>query len=859
MTDFTYRNAKRRQISFPLGGIGSGCIGLSGYGQLIDWEIFNRPNKGSVNGFTHFAIKAECNGKVIDARVLHADMEQELCGSFAQNKFGDGASRYSLMGMPHFRDCTFEGKFPIASIHFVDDTFPGKVSLEAFNPLIPTNEDDSSIPAAFFILTVENTTSESLTYTWAGSLNNPFRGENRYEQRQGFHLLHMMDCFHNPSDFEYGDITLAMDGENAACQENWFQGAWFDNIGVFWKEFTSAGPIKSRRTSADGKSEQIGTLTSSVTLAPGEKKNVRFVISWNIPNNHNYWAPAEDLADGPANAWKNYYAILFHDSCESALYALSNWDRLYRDTRLYQQALFSSTLPTEVLDAVSATVSVLKSPTVLRLEDGSLYGWEGCWMHEGSCEGSCTHVWAYTYALCYLFPRLERSMRELEYRYDMKPDGGMGFRLMLPLGRAPSSFRPCADGQFATVFKTLREYRICGDKEWLRSLWPQVKKALEYAWSPQNYDCWDEDASGVLTGRQHHTLDMELFGPNSWLESMYLCALKAGAEMAEILEDKDFQSKCQSLFEKGKAWSEKNLFNGKYFHQKIDIRNRELLEKYDKGDSLIGTSAVEDYWSEELGELKYQIGEGCSIDQVLGQWHANLIGLGEIFSQDKVRSALQSIYKWNYRPSLRYHVNPCRIFGLNDDSGTLICAYPDSCEKPVIPVPYAEETMHGFEYQAAVNMIQEGMVAQGLELVRAVRNRYDGEFRNPWNEIECGSNYARSMSSFALLPAFSGMVADMGKGALSFAPIIHDTFSCLWSLDSGFGTIEFKNQQAILQVLYGSLTLSSLSLKWNDMKPYSACLNGQNLSANINHFTLTWETPMIISAGEKLCLEMQPN
>lgn len=855
--DFIYTGAKRRQISFPLGGIGSGCIGLSGYGQLVDWEIFNHPNKGSVNGFTHFAVKAERDGQLVDARVLHADMDQDLSGSFSLQKFGEGASRYSLMGMPHFRDCTFEGRFPFAVVRFMEDAFPGKVSLEAFNPLIPTNEDDSSIPAAFLAVTVENTTGESLTYTVAGSLNNPFQGENHYRQEKGFHVLHMTDPFHQPQDFAYGDLTLAMEGENAACQENWFRGAWFDNIGVFWQDFTAPGPIKERHTPADGKTEQVGTLTSTVTLAPGEKATVRFVISWNVPNNRNDWAPSKDLEGGPENRWKNYYAVLFQDSVDSALYALSNWDRLYEGTRLYQEALFSSTLPTEVIDAVSATVSVLKSPTVLRLEDGSLYGWEGCWSHEGSCEGSCTHVWAYTYAMCYLFPRLERSMRELEYRYDLKPDGGLGFRLMLPLGREPWAFRPCADGQFATVFKTLREYRICGDKEWLRSLWPKVKKSLQYAWSPENYDHWDPQATGVLTGRQHHTLDMELFGPNSWLESMYLCALKAGAEMAQVLGDTEFQETCLSLFRKGKAWSEENLFNGEYFCQKVELQDRELLEQYEEGDSLIGGSAVEAYWSEELGQLKYQIGEGCSIDQVLGQWHANLIGLGEIFSGEKVRSALNSIYRWNYRSSLRDHVNPCRLYGLNDDSGTLICAYPPEKEKPIIPVPYAQETMHGFEYQAAVHMIQEGMVDKGLTLVRAVRQRYDGEFRNPWNEIECGSNYARSMASFALLPSFAGMAVDMGKGALSFAPIGKGDFSCLWSLDSGFGTVAFAGGACRLTVLYGELELSSLGLQWDGKVPAGACLQEKQVDAQMKGHTLEFASPVHIKAGETLTVSMQ--
>ena len=51
---FRYEGPRTRAISFPLGGIGTGCIGLSGTGRLVDWEIFNRPNKNGHNGFSFF-------------------------------------------------------------------------------------------------------------------------------------------------------------------------------------------------------------------------------------------------------------------------------------------------------------------------------------------------------------------------------------------------------------------------------------------------------------------------------------------------------------------------------------------------------------------------------------------------------------------------------------------------------------------------------------------------------------------------------------------------------------------------------------------------------------------------------------
>jgi hypothetical protein len=135
---------------------------------------------------------------------------------------------------------------------------------------------------------------------------------------------------------------------------------------------------------------------------------------------------------------------------------------------------------------------------------------------------------------------------------------------------------------------------------------------------------------------------------------------------------------------------------------------------------------------------------------------------------------------------MRNFYNPCRLYSLNDEAGVVICDWPEGKHKPVVPVPYAEETMYGFEYQVAVHMIQEGLVKEGMEIIKAIRSRFDGEKRNPWNEFECGSNYARSMASYALLNAFSGFEFDMTKGIIGFNPVFMNgfTFKSFWSLDS---------------------------------------------------------------------------
>jgi len=855
---FTYRGSKTKNISFPIGGIGTGSIGLAGNGRLIDWEIFNRPNKGSVNGFSHFAIKAEREGKVLDARVLNSDLPPPYLGEFSQERFqsfGFGPPRGYMAGLPHFRDSEFEGMYPIAKIRFIDESFPGIVELVAFNPFIPLNDLDSSIPAAFFEISVKNTTDHEIVYTVCLSVQNPLPAGttiNKYERESGYHLIKMFSTEIPEDDPGYGDLAIATDASDLSYQEYWFRGGWFDSLQVYWKDFTTPSRLKNRlyQSPQEGIRDHA-SLAVHLRVKAGGSEKARFIIAWSFPNCYNYWSQEKT---GKPTIWKNYYAKIFKNSVETAVYCLKNWDRLYKDTVAFRDSLFTSTLPPFVLDAVSANISILKSPTVLRLEDGSLYGFEGCHPDSGCCEGSCMHVWSYSYAPLFLFPKLDRSMWDLHYKYDMREDGRISFRLQLPLGQEPWGFPHAAvDGQFGSVIRAYAYWKFTGDDEWLKANWRSIKKSIEYAWAETNEDKWDLDRDGVLEGRQHNTLDVELFGPSSWLTGMYLAALKAGAEMAEYLNEVDKAKQYMEIFNRGKRWVEENLFNGEYFHQLIDLKDKSILEKYSSTDPKV----VSYYWDDEHEEIKYQVGEGCGIDQVLAQWHANICGLGEIFDREKVKSALKSIYNYNFKRSMRNHFNPCRVFSLNDEAGVVVCEWPLGRKKPVIPVPYAEETWCGTEYAVASHMIQEGMVEEGLEIVKAVRDRYDGEKRNPWNEIECGSNYARSMSSYALLLALSGFKIDMVKGEIEFNPprMQNGEFKCFWSTGTGWGVIEINPGKVSLTVKYGSLRIKAISLPFlGDRKISSVIVNGKEVKYERYENKILFIEPFSLEEGEDLTI-----
>ena len=826
----SYTGEKLNQISFPLGGIGTGSIGLAGNGALIDWEIFNRPNKETINKYTHFAIKAQYpDGKSV-VKVLQGDLTKDYMGKIGNTLFtgfGFGPDGATMCAFPHFKKVRFNAQFPIATLTFEDDNFPAKVILKAFNPFIPLDADNSSIPAAFFDIEIKSF-ADDVKYTVILSVQNPFgTTTNSKIDNDEYTAIKMIHACVNPADIGYGDITVAVDEKDGIYQEYWYRGVWQDNITVFWRDLCD-GNLKNRHFDEASKGD-ICSVGAEKIINNKQSDNMRFVISWNVPNNFNYWNPCKD-ENGSDILWKNYYATLFDDSVASAFYAFKNWKDLYSKTDKFSKLLHSSTLDKSVIDAVSSTVSVLKTPTVLRLEDGTFYGWEGLHAYAGSCEGTCTHVWSYAYALCFLFPELERSLRDTEFRYDTDENGRMYFRTSLPLGRGYHYQPPCVDGQMATVIKIYRDWKITGNSEWLKDNWDNIKKILEYAWNENNEYEWDKDKDGVLEGRQHHTLDMELFGPSSWLQGMYLCALKAASEMAKFLGDEEKSKEYSDLFEKGYKWTKDNLFNGKYFFHKIDLENKEIIEHFQ----------CPNYWSDEKEEIKYQIGEGSEIDQMLGQWHSNVCGLGDIFDKKQRKTALGSMLENNYKRSLREFANMWRVFAFNDESGSIMCDYPEGTRKPIIPIPYCEECMTGFEYSFAGLLISEGLIEEGIDVVKAIRDRYDGKKRNPYNEIECGSNYARPMASFALLPIFSGFDFNLPKHHIGFSPIIDGDFKCFWSLGTGWGNFARGKKEYKVTVAYGSLPIESLTLGGCG-KVKNVFIDGKNIPFKQNGDNISFE------------------
>jgi uncharacterized protein (DUF608 family) len=812
---FSGRNLK--MIAFPLGGIGTGTISLGGRGQLRDWEIFNRPDKGNSPDYCFPAIWVEVPPHVQSlspkgerkelvprqavARVLEARIQPPYEGP-------SGLGSDNVPGLPRLASAKFIGAYPFARIEFEDVRLPVLVSLEAFNPLVPLDVEASGLPIAVLRYRLKNPATWPVKVGLAFSLENPVGKEGRQanlRQGEGVAGLFMDNPFLASSDPLKGSMFLGALGApegSISYLRGWKRTQWWDGPLTFWDDFTDDGALSSNSPAVS----PVGSIAVTQSVLAGGETAATFLLAWHFPNRTPERCGWEAPEDGDkATVVGNHYCQQFADSWAVAQHAARELPALEERSRRFAAAVESSTLPPAVLDAVLSNLSTLRTNTAFRTADGEFHGFEGCNNQSGCCRGTCTHVWNYEQTTAFVFPSLAHSIRESEFLRNTREDGLMGFRSYLPDGKKIWG-KAAADGQMGCLMKLYRDWQLSGDTEWLRGLWPSAKRALEFAWIPGG---WDANRDGVAEGVQHNTYDVEFYGPNPLCGVWYLGALRAGEEMARALGDQDAAAEYRRLFEKGSKWIDANLFNGEYYIQKIEGRAKEEVFE----GVMVGMGAANPQ------KPDYQMGEACLVDQLLGQYMAHVAGLGYLLDEAHVHKALKSIFRYNYVPDLSEHECVERTYALNDEGGVLIASYP-SGKRPEIPFPYFAEEWTGEEYQFAAHLVFEGMTAEAQAVAESARLRHDGERRNPWNEPECGHHYARAMSAWALIVALSGFHYSGVERRLTLTPRMRaQNFRCFWSAPSGWGkfsqSVTAAGQAVEVETLEGSMAVASLALAGN--------------------------------------------
>ena len=801
----TYSGEYLNRIAFPIGGIGAGMFCIEGTGALSHMSIRHQPdifNEPCMFAAIH--VKGYQHG----TKVLEGPVPE-------RKKFGDRLSALggpsTSWGLPRFETVSFRAQFPFATLQLSDKDIPLNVELTGWSPFIPTDQDNSSLPVGALEYKFTNTSDADVEAVFSYNARNFLAMEGLPQSidsiQNGFILSQTGSSEKHISN---SDFAIYTDSEGTKVNYCWFRGGWWDPLTMAWNAISEGDIVENAPVKEDAPG---ASLYVPFKVKAGESHTIRLYMAWYVPESGLRLGEdaltEEDLPatddylknDDAPQYFKPWYATRFSDIHSLISYWSGQYDKLKHNTALFTQSFYDTTLPQEVIDAVSSNLTILKSTTVSRQHDGRMWNYEGTGDTWGSCHGSCTHVWNYAQAVPHLFPEMERSLRETEFFVSQNKEGHQTFRSNLPIRPVSHNYHAASDGQLGGIIKTYRDWRISGDNEWLAKIYPQLKSSIDYC-----IRTWDPRHSGALEEPHHNTYDIEFWGADGMCTSFYASALQSFISMGRYLkQDMAFY---EDLLRKSKNYLENKLYDGEYFIQNIQWKGLNATDP-----TQVITTEQNSGYSEEAIKLlqkegpKYQYGKGCLSDGIIGCWMALVAGMDEPIDKLKVKSHLNAVYKYNLMHDLSDHANPQRpTFGLGKEGGLLLCTWPKG-GKLSLPFVYSDEVWTGIEYQVASHLIFEGEVEKGLDIVRTVRHRYDGKVRNPFNEYECGGWYARALSSYSLLQALTGVRYDAVEQTLYVDSKIGDTFKSFLSTATGFGTLEMKQGKPSVKMAYGHLNI----------------------------------------------------
>ena len=831
----TYLKSKNEldYIGMPVGGIGCGTVYLGGDGRLWLWDVFNKNQTGVIYKNVKWHEKIQHNFDFLrpfdGANYVEPVKDiRPLDQGFAIRIEMEGRTIMKRLHADDWEEVSFEATYPMATVRYVDSAVPISITMRAYSPFIPLNEEDSGLPATILSFNIENKASTSVKITLTGWLENKsslysITGEQHYRineafNTEGFSCVKEFASSYNWEDEifkyapDYGNFCLA--SFNPETKINTDANLEL-NASLFDAENLTREKIEMRKA--------VATVGNTFSLGSGEKKDLNYAITWYFPN-----LSFERLKKEGGR----YYANKFKSSQEVASYVYSNFERLSTETRLWCDTWYhQSTLPYWFLERTLLNISTLATTTVHRFQSGRFYAWEGV----GSCPGTCNHVWQYAQAMARIFPALERDTRErVDLGVAFHDDGHIGFR-------GEYDTNPAIDGQAGRILGIYREHQMSSDNSFLKRNWLKTKRAIEFLLMQ------DTNGDGMTDTPLENTLDAKWPGEISWIVGLSIAAIKAGQQMAEEMEDHNFASTCNVYVSKGSANMEKFLYNGEYFiHRPDAVKGRTEIGSYNT----------------------------CHIDQVYGQSWAFQVDLGRILDKEKTLSALKALWKYNFTtdvgPYLKTHRNG-RPYALPGEGGMIMNTNPTEEVDPygvkdAWQVTYFHECMSGFEHQVASHMMAEDMVEEALILTRAVHDRYHASKRNPFNEIECSDHYARAMASYGTFITACGFTYHGPKGTIGFAPKLNKTnFKAAFIVAEGWGTysqtIKGKQQEHQMELTYGKLKLQQLKLeKTEKVKSISVRLDHNRVAIEFEQqedsVQIKLTTPLVIMSGQVLRVQM---
>ncbi|MBO5397063.1 MAG: hypothetical protein J6A97_09295 [Clostridia bacterium] len=769
---------KTHTSGIALGGIGAGSIELFPDGEFHSWLIANQPRisevcferkaddgEGSTGALSFYVREKKAEGKPVVRKLgMKTDADDFTYRMFSWNK--------------PVEKIEFDGRFPVCDINYVDSALSCKLSLKAVSPFVPHNSDISATPGFYMDFTAENPTDSEMHISLLGTLVPDVANKNE-GNKNSLHAVGDGVAIHiepqAPSDSpSCGNLCFSLGGEGkksyitgeyyrfireyiasselGVSQEsvlfgfrekgslpdskvgtkpqsvpNDFSKLSDDELDALFKahsEYPFADSLLSRirHTKPDfpaSREEKINffgcdedfrrgedfgacALCSEIILKPGEKKNIRFILTWYFPNH--YASDGEKIG--------HYYENLYKSSLDANKALAQGYDSIFKSAVGFSELLYHTDLPEIYPDAWSSNISQIIKDSVY-LKNGNFGLWEGL----GYCGLHTTDITYHaSFSLISLFPDLQKKQMRMGAVYQRED------------GRVHHSFKPdmkCSDNGFDRVdlnmqfvLMVLRDFLFTGDREYLLSLWDNVKRAMASTGE------LDTNSDGLPDyGTRRNTYDAWNFsGTPVYISVLWLAALKAGIIMADRLEDKEYSDKWSETLEKGKAALEEKLWNGEYYN---------------------------------LWRNNSETDESLMTDQLDGEWFLRMTGLEGNIPDERVRAVLDFIFRNNFDAEQGL-VNATVPKGKK----TTIDTY-NNCQT------IAVWTGIGYAFSALAMALGANEISDTvIGSIHSNQLRF-GAF---WDHWECGHHYTRPMSSWSTLIAASGMAVDFENKKLSFSP-----------------------------------------------------------------------------------------
>lgn len=804
-----------RYIGMPVGGLHAGTVYVGGDGRLWLWQIYNETFEGAQEGIEPKIVNWNDGTMVRKIRPRDgsayiepaiADNKRILDQGFAIKTLVAGKTIIKELNADHWDEVVFTGSYPLADIVYTSKDFPLAVKLKVYSPFIPLDSEKSALPGTILRVEVLNNSTKAFPVDLIGWMEN---GVNKVSGKPGSGSKTNTVSFGATSvDIVSGFTTTDANLSNASDHGSMCftyhgtEGKANPALDPWPVETVDFNQSKAQTAKVDGDEKLVGGISVSQMLAPGKTMQADYSINWHFNNvNPKLKKLVKDAEQG------YHYASRFKDARAVSDFIKTNFSQLTTGTELWSNTWSNSTLPHWFLERTFLNIGTLATANTYRFASGRFWSWEGV----GACAGTCTHVWQYAHAMARIFPALERDLRE-------RVDLGIGFvkDTGAIIFRGENETRPAIDGQAGTILRFYREHQMNRDDAFLKTNWAKIKLAVQFMLAQ------DKNGDGMTDTPMENTLDAVWEGEIAWIVGLCIAAASAAQAMATEVGDTDFAATCKAYVEKGRSNMERELFNGEYFiHRPDAVQGRKQLGSYNT----------------------------CHIDQVYGQSWAFQVGLPRVLDEKKTRSALQSLWKYNFTmdvgPYIKTHIGG-RPYALSGEGGMVMNTNPHNEEAPFgenvsWQLGYFHECMSGFEHQVAAHMMAEGMHEESLILTNRIHDRYHAAKRNPFNEIECSDHYARAMASYGTYLSACGFSYHGPKGIIGFGPKWNqENFAAAFTAAEGWGTYRQQLQGAAqhhqLQLKYGTLRLKEIKLeKIGKLVPkhVKVSLMGKNINAVI--------------------------